>query len=198
MIIPKKLDKDGHMVWKVTINPLVEPVTLEEIKLFARIDGDTENSLLNSLIVSARILTENYLNRALIEQTITARMDYWPGDEVVLPRPPLLSVISIQTLDENDTASTYSSDNYFLDSYNEPGKVIIKDGVEPPQNTERYQGGFQIIYKAGYGDSAADVPETIKTCIKQLITQMYENRAVFEEPPTEIKGILDSYRIDQI
>ncbi len=181
--------------WKVSTDPSIEPITLAELKEFARIDGDDEDTLLESLITSARTLVENYLNRALIEQVITLRLDEWPGEIIELPRPPLLSIVAVETLDEDDVATVYDSDNYYISTVSEPGLLLIKNGVVFPQNTNRYYGGFQIRYKAGYGDETTDVPEVIRNCIKQWATALYENRALGEEPPTEIKSILNNYRI---
>lgn len=186
---------DENVVWKVTTPPVMEPVTVEELKMFARIDGNDENSLLSSFLQSARSLTEGYLNRALIEQTITLKMDSWPGEAIELPRPPLISITAVETLDEDDTATEYSSDYYYIITTQEPGLLILKFGVTPPQNTERYYGGYQIRYKAGYGTTASSVPSAIKDSIKQWATAMYENRAIIEEPPMEVKIVLSKYRI---
>jgi len=198
MIIPEELAKDGNIVYKVSVEPLIEPISLDDLKLFARIDGDTEDALLQSLITSARSFAENYLNRSLIEQTLIAKMDFWPCEAVALPRSPLISITSVQTLDEDDTATTYSSDNYYLDLYSEPGKIILKNGVSAPTNTDRTYGGFKITYKAGYGAAASNVPKPIRDGIKQWAMNMYENRAIAEEPPFEVKTMLDLYKVHRV
>ena len=41
------------------------PVSLAEIKLFLRIDGEEENSLLATFLAAAQEHTENYLNASL-------------------------------------------------------------------------------------------------------------------------------------
>lgn len=187
---------DENMVWSVTTPPAIEPVSLEEFKTFARIDGTDEDSQLLSFLITARLLVERYLNRALIEQTITLKMDSWPEKEAFeLPRPPLISITAVETLDESDVATVYASSNYYINKIKEPGLLVLKFGVTPPQNTERYYGGYQIRYKAGYGATSASVPNIIKDCIKQWATAMYENRAIVEEPPVEVKVLLSNYRI---
>lgn len=40
-------------------------ITLDEIKLQCRIDGDEENELLNVFLTSAKAIVENYTNRQL-------------------------------------------------------------------------------------------------------------------------------------
>lgn len=198
MIEPRALPSDANRVWKVTTNPLIEPITLEELKLFARIDGTDEDDLLNSFIESARRATENYLRRALINQTITMKMDWWPGRKVELPMPPLVSITAVETLDEDDTATTYSSDNYYTDTVSDPGVLYLKQGVAEPENTDRNYMGFQIRYVAGYGSKMTDVPAVIRDGIKLWATAIYENRFQSDDPPPEAVNMLYPYRFERI
>ena len=206
-----KITEDGNLRWKVTTAPSIEPVTASEVKTYARIDGSSEDSLIESFIKAVRIATERYLGRALIEQTITARMDEfsnynsedlkplyaYAGSDVVieLPRPPLISVTSVSTLDEDDTKTTYASSNYFVRTIPEPGQLVIRDGSTPPINTDRYFGGYEIIYKAGYGDEATDVEEAIRLGIIMWVADIYENRVPISEPPGIVDTIMAPFRI---
>lgn len=199
MIIEKPLPKDGDRVWKVSTAPTVEPVTATELKTFARIDTTSEDTLIEGFIKTARQAAEEWMGRALLEQTITMKMDFWPDtDYIELPRPPLLSVTGVYTLDEDDAATTYSSANYFLITEAEPGRLVLKNNVTPPSNTSRYYGGYQVIYKAGYGTAATDVPQLIKDGIKIWATYMYEKRLISDEPPEDVKKLLNYYKIPNI
>lgn len=197
-IVPTSLPSDGNMVWKVTTQPLIEPITVEELKMFARIDGSDEDNLIEGFIKSAREATEQFLRRSLIEQEITLKMDYWPGEAVDLPAPPLLSVTSVSVLDEDDTATAYSSDNYYVVTEAIPGKLVIKYGVTPPDNTERYHAGYRIVYKTGYGSTANYVPQKILDGIKLWAVDIYENRVVRDEPPPEAYLNLQQFRVERI
>lgn len=193
-MINEKSSPDNR-VWKVTTHPATEPITLQELKDFARIDGTDEDTLLNSFIESARRACENYLGRALIEQTITMKMDLWPRIIIELPRPPLISITAVETLDESDVATVYASSNYFIITTSEPGSLVIKIGASMPNNTARNYGGYQIRYKAGYGSSKTDVPSAIRDGIKLWATDIYENRFVRDEPPPEAMSLLYPYRV---
>ena len=197
-MIQETLPKDGNSVWKVTIDPVIEPITVEEVKTFARIDGTEEDTLIASFITAARLNCEMYLGRALIEQTLTLMMDFWPGDIIKLPRPPLISITAVETLDEDDTATTYSSNNYYTVTESIPGELIIKRTVSYPTNTSRDYKGFQIRFKAGYGNSREDIPAGIREGLKLWTTDIYENRVVRPEPPEEAKQVLQLYRVIQI
>lgn len=198
MIIPSNPDPKANRYWKVTTEPVVEPLTVEEVKQFGRIDGVSEDTLITGFIRSARVACENYLRRALITQTIKVRYDWWPGERVELPRPPLISVTKVETLTEEDVSSTYSSDNYYVISEVIPGELVLKFGVTPPENTNRYRGGFRIEYIAGYGTDAGDVPQAIKDGLKLWVMDIYENRVVSDEPPPEARSYLDIFRVIQM
>jgi uncharacterized phiE125 gp8 family phage protein len=192
-ILPK--ETNPNRFWKVTTNPLVEPITVQELKDYARIDGNTEDSILSSIIKGTRLLTENYLGRALIEQTITLQMDYWPSNQIELPRPPLLSITSINTLDENNIPTVYAASNYYTMTNATPGRLVIKNSMSYPENDERWFGGYQIIYKAGYGSTATYIPDAIREGIKVWATMIYENRVPSDEPPPIAAKLLSYYRI---
>jgi len=198
MIEEKTLSKDGNSVWRVSIDPVIEPITVEEVKSFARIDGTEEDTLISSFITAARLNCEMYLGRALIEQTLIMMMDFWPGEVICLPRSPLISITAVETLDEDDTATTYSSDNYYVVTESIPGELIIKRGVSQPYNSSRDYKGYQIRFKAGYGSNRTDVPAGIREGLKLWTTDIYENRVVRSEPPEEAKQVLQLFRVIQI
>jgi len=192
----KPLSKDGNRTWKITTEPTVEPITVDEVKIFARIDGVDEDSLIEGFIKTVRELTEAYLGRALITQTITMLMDYWPNvDAIEFPRPPLQSVTSVSTVDEDDSETVFSSDNYYVITESIPGKLVIKQGCTAPINTDRYVGGFKFVFVAGYGDTAVDTPSSIKDGMKLWVANAYENRAVNTEPPPSAKPLLDLHKV---
>ena len=174
-IVQRQFPSHGNGVVTVKTPPEVEPVTLDQFKLFARIDGTYEDTNLELLLSAAIVGVEDYLKKALIERTLVLSMDWWP-EPLQLPYPPLLSVVEVRTLDEDDTETAYSSDSYFVRINSVPGEIIIKNGVTPPINTERYTGGYEVEYKAGYGGDPTDVPASIRHGILLLATYCYENR----------------------
>lgn len=191
---PKGIDRS----WKIITPPTAEPITVDELKLFARIDGTSEDILIEGFIEAVREATELYLGRALMQQTIRVVLNEWHADMIELPRPPLISVSSIETVDEDDTTTTYSSSNYFVVTEAIPGQVIIKNGATPPTNTDRYYGGYRITFLAGYGTKSTDVPRQIRTAMMLWASAVYENRSLTPEPPPEARPLLDLYRVIKI
>ena len=186
---------DGNPEWNITTEPTTEPITLSEIKTYARIDGSAENDILESFIISVRQAAENYLGRSLITQSLTLSLDYWPCEVIKLPRPPLVSITEVRTLDESGTTTTYSSDNYYISNISDDkAKLVLKQGVSYPSNTERDHGGFEIEYVAGYGLASA-VPNAINEAMKLWVAIVYENRVPIEDPPDIAKTLMNYYRI---
>lgn len=202
---------DRNLTWKVTEAPSVEPITNSDVKLYARIDGSSENNLIDAFIAAVREATEKFLGRALINQTITVSMDEFSyssysnaplylhtgnqGEIIELPRPPLVSVTEVRTVDEDDNPTVYDSDNYYIRTNPDPGQLVLKFGATPPINTDRFHGGYEIEYIAGYGASGNFVPDAINLGMIMWVADVYENRVPISEPPGIVKTIMAPYRI---
>lgn len=96
-------------------------------------------------------------------------------NSIDLPLSPLTSVTSIKTFDEDDTATTYSTDNYHVFTYTdvapELGRIVIKDGSVAPTTT-RSGDGIEIEFVVGY----SCVPASIELMMLEEIVFRYENR----------------------
>lgn len=197
-IISKDKSWKGNRFWQVVTAPTIEPVTLAEIKEWARIDGVSQDTTITALITSCRQLMEEYLNRALLYQKIELIMDEWIARDVELPMSPLISVDAVVTIDEDDTETTYSSSYYFVITDSEPGRIVIKNEYSFPENTDRYSGGYKIKYYAGYGTTASDVPQVLRDALKMWVAFVYDNRVLNPNPPKMVKELIKPYRIINI
>lgn len=188
---------------RVVTPPAVEPVTLSEFKLQARIDHDDEDTLIAQYIKTARQHVEIILKRALITQTLQLAMDEWWIEDVELLMPPLQSVTDIKYRDENGTEHTLSAENYVVDTSFEPGRVRFAKGVSRPNVPLWPYAAVKITYVAGYGNTADSVPEPIRQAIRMLAVHYYENReAVYTERggnvqvlPFAVDALLAPYRV---
>lgn len=160
---------------KRTTDATVEPISIDDMKAHLRIEpsDDAENALITSYIKAARQKIEEHLGRALISQTWTRVSDRSPS-RLSLEYPPLISITSIKSYDEDNDSTTNSSDNYFIVTSTEPGQLLLKGGAS--WVTHRGQASFEIIYVAGYGAAASDVPEGIIQGLRLMVTKMYESR----------------------
>lgn len=175
--------------------PETEPVSLAETKQHARIDEDTDNNLVASLIVAARQLAETFTRRAFITQTWKMNLDAWPGGEVELPKAPLQSVTSVTTYDDADVATVFAASGYYVDTDTKPGRIVLRDSSTWP-DVERVGNGIAIVYKAGYGDQPSDVPAAIRLAILQTIAHLYQHRGdASVMMPETAANLLMGYRI---
>jgi len=181
--------------------PNIEPVTKAEVKMHLRLattDAEaaaytTEDDLLDRLITTARIMTEQQTGRKLITQTLEYYLDEWPdGDEIKLPYPPLQSAtVTYRLEDDDDYDNTLSTID--VDIVSQPGRVILQPGESWPSGTLYSEKPIKVEFDCGYGD-ADDVPEGIKSAILLRITDLYENRGevVMGVSVGRIDGAIDS------
>lgn len=158
--------------------PETEPVTLAEAKLHCRVDLDTDDALIGSLITAAREYVERVCRPqlALISQTWRYVADELPASRFELRPYPLRSVSSIVITDDDGNETTYSSANYLVDTASEPGRVTLKGTASWPSTTLRELNGFAVTFVAGFGDDPANVPQQIRQAMLLLIGHWYENR----------------------
>ncbi len=198
-LIKPRLPVHGGMVFNITDQPSREPITAANVCEYGRIDTTAEDTLIGSMITAVRQVAEGWMGRALITQEITVNLDWWPeGGVVKLPRPPLIEVVSIKTINEEGTKTTYSTDSYYTRVDIAPGQIVIKTGSSPPINTDRAHGGYEIIYDAGYGNAVTDVPQGIRTGLIEWVLYAYENRVVDREPPENAMPLLGHYQLRRI
>jgi len=154
----------------------VEPVTADEVKLYARVAHSVEDSIIEQWIKAARKLAEDYQHRSYVEQVYRMTYDSFPATPILFPRPPLVSVESVKYYDVDDAETEFSDSNYFVDTNSEVGRLALNDGVSWPTVSLRPINGVIIDFKTGYGDSADAVPDSVKNAIYIYCTHMYENR----------------------
>jgi uncharacterized phiE125 gp8 family phage protein len=170
------------MTLRLITPPAVEPVSVETAKLFLRVDGIDEDTLITSLVKGARETGEELARSAFITQTLEMIVDNWPPKFVLaLMRPPLQSVTSVKYYDENNVEAIWT--DYTVDTRNEPGRIHFNS---TPGTTLLESGGIVVRYVAGYGNTEADVPQRIKDAILALTAYRYENRES-QDIPTDIK-----------
>ena len=183
---------------KVTVQPVLEPVTLQELKNNLSINDNEFDTFLTSLIPSARNIAEQYLGRKLITQTLTMYMDrfgvsgeenIWEGTRIgsinwiqaderfSLEFLPILSITAITTFSIAEVESTVASTNYRLENFDddmEAEVALVEGGVWP--HDLRDSSGVKVVYVAGYGANRTDVPAVIRQAILMIAAFMFTNR----------------------
>lgn len=164
------------MSYNVITAPAVEPVSVSEFKLHARIDGTAEDSILPIYIAAARQECEQRTQRSLISQTVERVLDDWPEyDDIELQYGPVSSVAAIYYLDSNGDQQIASSSLYTLDSKSDPAWVVLQPDAAWPEAGD-YANAVTVRYAAGYGAAGTDVPSALRAWILLAATWLYEHR----------------------
>lgn len=175
-----------------TVAPTVEPITLADAKLHLRVTQDEQDAHIAASIAAAREQFEQDTGRALLSQTWTLTMDTFPGSAspIRLLRSPLIAVTSIVYKDTAGSSTTLASSDYVV-SKSEPGRITPAYGETWPSTYDEADA-VTVTFTAGYGTTAASVPELCKSAIKLLVGEMYERRE------TKIAGVainnIDTYQ----
>lgn len=171
----------------------VEPLTLDDVKLALRLgDSTSEDALLRDYIASARAVFEELTGRQIINAVWEYALDGTPWDSFIeLPKPPLISVDSIEYDDASGTATTFDRGSYrvlpsavlegspptgVLDPYCPCGVVQLASGTSWP-TTSGLMRSLRIRRTCGYGDSPTDVPAEIRSILRLIVGHSYRNRA---------------------
>lgn len=182
-----------------TVEPAIEPVTLAELKNYLRVDDGSQNTVLTNLIKAARINVEHEQKRQLITATWEHELDEFPAGDIVIPHPPLISVTSISYEDVAGDTQTWAASNYQVDTAALRGTVSVEPSQSYPTTEADRKNAVTITYKAGYGISTTDVPETTRFAIMMLAAHWHENREpvvigmTTSEIPMHVKSLINAH-----
>lgn len=184
--------------------PAIEPVSLELAKLHLKVETDAndDDPLITGWVTGSRQECEQYTRRAFITQTWRATWDRWPADGVLLPpRPKFIAVTSLTYVDTAGVTTALTTADYQLDADSEPARICPAYGTTWPTNRGDL-ASIRLTYTAGYGATAASVPQSIIDAMKLLLTYRHEHRMAvsegikIEELPMAVKWLLDPYRVE--
>lgn len=199
-----------------TTPPGAEPLTLDEVKTFLRLDHSHDDAFVTGLIGVARQFCESKTGRSLVTRSYSLYLDRWPctsgsawwdgvregasvageAEILPLPRPPLVSVMQVNVYAADHTSTVFPAANYYVDKAGCPGRIVLMQGVLPPV-PGRVANGIEIQFKAGYGTTPQTIPVLLRQGMKQLIAHLYEHRGDSPEQALAVSGadsIFQSYR----
>lgn len=169
---------------EVSEGEITEPVTLDEAKAFAMVDHADQDTLLTSILLSARQDVEELLGIKLVESSVVAHVSTTKCNEELWQLPKAFKVTSADnvvvkslTNGEPDDLQTLNED-YYLN-----GALTLSNS-----------GRFTIAY-----DLVPIVPEAVKEAIKMLVAYRYDNRGDQSAGdqqgwPEDLKAKLSQYR----
>lgn len=178
----------GGMALKLVDPPANRVLTLEDAYQQLRLDPDFGTSppsrsddqlILDAIDGAAGDLegVTGWLGRALITQTWRLSLNAFPPGEIILPLPPLQSVVGINYLNAEGVEETLvAGTDYRVGNEGTLGYVVPAHGKSWPSGGRQQRGAVSVDYVAGYGDASADIPGPIRQYLKARLTFYYENR----------------------
>lgn len=209
------------MYGKLTVNTpaTTYPVTVDLVKSHSRILMDDDDSLINIYIGTATTITEAFLNRSLINQTLTWSIsdtyppNSWPmlpapvlilplsisynlsrglQRDIELPRSPVSAINSVEVGDwGTDDSTLIESTDYDTDMTCDPARVRVHSDIN--WGNRRH---ISITYTAGYGATSDSIPTPIIHAVLMTTAWLYEHRGDQDsnEMPAAARNLLWNYR----
>lgn len=146
-------------------SPTSEPVTLIDVKSFARIDCNEDDFLISSLITQAREYAENYTHRKFGSQVWEMTLDAVDITKCVKLEEYDVQLVSSITVYDKDNVSTVVPVSEY-DLYT--NRILFDLGTYDLRSLD----SMVINYTVG----GNIVPDAIKLAIMQMVATFYENR----------------------
>ena len=155
--------------------PAAEPITLADVKAHLRLDTADEDTLLGALVRAAREHLEGQTGLAMIVRSFRLYLDDWPETRVIqIARGPVQTIESVTVYDAAGLPVVTDTAGYVLDGTARPARLVLPTR----KATVRAINGIEIDFTAGFGESGADVPDTLKRAMLLHVAAMFELRGV--------------------
>ena len=173
--------------------PLLEPVTVAEAKLAARLGDSTAfDALLPGLIAAARQQAEQETGRQLMTQTWRTELASWPAVTDVIP--VYQATAAAASYWTGSVWATLSGGAYAFAAVGNGTALAPALGTSWPSLGDKAVGArVRIDLTAGVA-SANDVPECAKLYIKACVAHAIDNPSQ-PNPPRSLASLLDSIRL---
>lgn len=176
----------------------VLPVHLDDVKQHLRVDGDDEDSLIETYLLAAVTHLDGasgWLGRAIVAQTWAQQFDTFERS-VRLDLAPISEIVSVTYLDADGVEQTVDDTDYMLVNAGSSPELRFLDDYSFPVTRDQ-RPVLTVTFIGGYGDDTA-APQPIKVAILLMVGDMYANREAKTEGgmlinPT-VRMLLDPYR----
>lgn len=159
------------------------PITLDEVKLFLKIDYDEEDELIKRALKTAIKQCEFLIGQTLIEKKYLYSIYKSNKKYVNLPYGSIKDVISVKLIDNGNKEKDIN--DYFIDTV---ANRIVFDNIF--SNFYR----LDIIYTA----SAITLSEDLKEAILLHTLKIFEDKLTYSPIPTFSLNVYKNYKIKRL
>lgn len=186
----------SYFVTVPNTNPFID---LQVVKDYLKIDGTDDDAYITLLIQAVGNFFQDYTGRTLLTTTYETFRDFF-NCYFLLKKSPFQSVESIEYLKDN-TLTLVDSSIYYATKESIYSSILLAQNKSWPSDADCRLQAIKITFKAGYGDTSADIPQEIIIGMLQHIADLYENRGdcndcrCVEKLPSATKLVYDLYKI---
>ncbi len=152
---------------------VTEPVTVAEAKSYLNVDYTSWDTLIGTLISSARTNLERYTGSTFATKTLVATYQK-VAENIDIPYGPIQSITHVKSIDESGTKTTLTAGTDYLVTGNN-FKNIRFYGIDTP---------IEIEYVAGY----TALPADLKVAILKQVAMDFEFR----------ENVMDSSQVTEL
>ena len=161
------------MTYVLIAPPIAEPLMLADARAHLRLDDANEDTLIASLIRTAREHLERTTGLCLITQIWRLYLDSTPEDGVIqIARGPVQAIESLMLYDASGDEIAQPLTGHVLDGASRPARLMLNRRLA----TMRGINGIEIDFIAGFGESGAEVPDTLKRAMLMHVAEMFAFR----------------------
>ena len=164
--------------------PTGNPIQLNELKDYLRIDTTDDDVQLRALIEAATAELERATRRQLVTATYKVYYTTWQSIFYV-PKPPLQSVTHFKYYDGDSVQQTLADTVYAVDTYHEPGRIRLKYDQSWPSSYRGHMDDIEIQFVCGY----TTVPAEVKLALFKIIHQAYDTRMPVGASAWELRAL---------
>ena len=148
--------------------PATEPISLQEAKLFLRVEHETEDQAIQQMITAARDVAEQILNRSLLPQSWLAMVHGAVPSCIALAYGPVTQIQSI-IYDDAGASHVVATDAYRLDDKHNLSLLSVPSTMK-----------LEVRYEAAVAATAAELPASLKQNMLQHVAYLYGFRSLDE------------------
>ena len=159
-----------------TAEPEELAVTMAQAKEALRIDMDDTSLDVSIAIWIAGITAEaeHQTRCAFVNRSMRTTLDCFP--DAIRLSAPTFSVEAVRFLAPDGSTQTLDPADYYVDKVTKPGYIVPARGKAWPA-TEAHANAVTVDYTAGYGPTAADVPNPARLYILGRLAELFDPAA---------------------
>lgn len=147
---------------------------MDDAKLHLRVDASDEDPLIAGYIAAARAWVEAECGIQIMRAEWQLTLDRFPRRAIYLPKPPLVSISSIEYTDTSGTTQTLNASAYVVDTTPAIGRITLAHNQSWPSTVDE-ANAVAVTYLSGYADRS-ELPASIRALLLLMVGEFYEHR----------------------